>query len=138
MLEVIAVCETFSNPDGAAKMWKQGRIELGKGPIMWSVWGKGSELKAKIHRLKGMIHAGDEWHMYDSSHKAWYYLIPSSMKGRIAKILGITGVVDRKRQIEAKRRAGSGWGKATRFSEKARTKSSKKEREPVEVGCGVK
>jgi len=96
-------------------MWQQGRLETGVGPIYWRVWVKGSELKRKIHRLKDVWHVGDEWHLHDPSHKAWYYLIPSKMKARIAKILGITGVVNEKKSRRAKQRTKEGCGKETRF-----------------------
>jgi hypothetical protein len=130
------MCEVYSNPDATAKMWKYGRIEPGVGPILWRVWIKDAMLKARIERLKGVERVAEEWHLHEPSHHAWYFHIPSHMKGRIAAILGITGVVNTKLQAETERRARRDWGKSTRFAKRERIESGTRKREPVEVGGG--
>jgi hypothetical protein len=126
--------EAFQNPAGTAKMWKHGRIEPGMGPILWRVWVKDGALKARIERLKGVERVADEWHLHDPSHRAWYFQIPSKMRRRIAELLGIEGVVDRKRQAVAKQLASTGWGAGTRFAPNSQSRGRRRDREPAPVG----
>jgi hypothetical protein len=112
--------EVFTNPTGTAKMWKYGRIEPGMGQLLWRVWVKDPALRVKIERLKNVEKVGDESRFFNPHHRAWYFHIPAHMKARVAGILGITGVVDERRSIEAREAASAGWGDASRFAPKRR------------------